>query len=194
MERLVAFLYTDDYASRAKIEFDIDHWRAIGNFTKLGNNAGTADAHDTELMVHAKVYIIADKFDVQDLKECACEKFEETLGKGVGLFVNFTALLQKVYENTNASDTDLRQLCMKFAATHFKGLIDRGEVFDFCKEDGDFTATFLREIAHIDDDVGKAVRKGRMSIVRLQCPYCGSPEVNAGGEWRYVCSNCHYSF
>lgn len=152
MAHLIDFLYTDNYGATPATE-----------------------THDIELVVHTKVYTIAEKFNIQGLKDLACEKFKAGLSKEK-LDV-FTFVLQQVHENTPESESEagLRGLRMDFAAIHYTELIDRGEFFNFCKEVGEFTATLLREVAHALDAVSKA--ETPPSVSTPSCLRCGSLRV-----------------
>lgn len=47
----------------------------------LPPNAIDSGDHDPGLIIHAKLYVIADKFDIQDLQELAQEKFKNELSR-----------------------------------------------------------------------------------------------------------------
>lgn len=59
------------------------------------------------LLVDAKVYAMADKYDISDLKHLAQEKFAAALNAGWDI-VSFPDVVETVYTTTLASDRGLR--------------------------------------------------------------------------------------
>ncbi|KAI4659342.1 uncharacterized protein J4E78_005769 [Alternaria triticimaculans] len=81
----------------------------------------------TQLMVHAKLYEIADKYDVVGLKELVIEKFKRACHS----FWNdpsFAAAAHHVFSTTPEHDKGLRDIVSKTIAEHMAELVKKPEV------------------------------------------------------------------
>ncbi|KAI4622193.1 hypothetical protein J4E83_004933 [Alternaria metachromatica] len=81
----------------------------------------------TQLMVHAKLYEIADKYDVVGLKELVIEKFKRACHS----FWNdpsFAAAAHHVFSTTPEHDKGLRDIVSKTIAEHMTELVKKPEV------------------------------------------------------------------
>ena len=87
------------------------------------------------LVTHAKVYIAAEKWDVQPLRSLAKKKYE-TLLPTAWNSDHFVESLKLIYDGTpERSEMDgLRALAIKTAGEHAKELLDRGEFLNLCQE------------------------------------------------------------
>ncbi|CAG8959317.1 hypothetical protein HYFRA_00013087 [Hymenoscyphus fraxineus] len=228
---LVQFLYTDDYVYQAQClpnpedpaprtedpQASVDEAKNDEVQEEAAQHAESEekeedddeyyDIPDCELAAHTKVYIIADKFDIPDLKNLAREKFRETLS--VDQLDIFTSVVGWVNYNTHENDNGLRQLCMDFATQHFKLLMDRGEWFTFCENDGKFTAALLRQIAHTSNPhvvpTTNAAVPSSTAGASLSVPNC--PQCKAGWDvslstrgqqakhgFKFRCYKCRHNF
>ena len=80
-----------------------------------------------QLMVHAKLYEIADKYDVLGLKELVIEKFKRACHS----FWNdpsFAAAAHHVFSTTPEHDKGLRDIVLKTIAEHMAELVKKPEV------------------------------------------------------------------
>jgi hypothetical protein len=89
------------------------------------------------LITNAKVYIIADKYDVQALKNWAATKYEEVLPKSWNNSA-FTESARIIYDNTPETDRILRDVIVQGASENIDGLLDRGKFVDLLKSHGTF--------------------------------------------------------
>ncbi|CAG8979711.1 hypothetical protein HYALB_00013400 [Hymenoscyphus albidus] len=232
VELLVQFLYTDDYVYQAqclqnsedpapKTEESHASVEKVINDKVQEEAAQHAESEekeeeddekyyeipDHELTAHTKVYIIADKFDIPDLKNLAREKFREALSEDQ--LDIFTSVFSWVNYNTHENDNGLRQLCMDFATKNFKLLMDRGEWFTFCEQDGKFTAALLRQIAHTSkahvvstENTAVASSTAGASLSVPNCPLCKSGwdvSLSTRGQqakhgFKFRCYKCRHNF
>lgn len=74
-----------------------------------------------QLLVNAKVYALADKYQIGPLKDLAKEKFSAALKSGWDI-VNFPEVIEAVYRTTLASDRALRDCLAPFMKKHIEEL------------------------------------------------------------------------
>jgi hypothetical protein len=82
--------------------------------------------NSASLVVNAKIYIIADKYDIQALKEWAVAKYKEVL-PATWNSPSFIESASLVFEKTLESDRMLREVIIRKASENAKALFDRGE-------------------------------------------------------------------
>lgn len=130
MAHMVKFLYTQDYD-----EGDIGCCNA--RLVPKENPGGDYNiplrgpAH----VIHAKVYILADRYNIQPLKDLATLKYG-----GAPFILNddsFVNSLELLYEQTHDRDRGLKDLAIKMAAEHSELLMDREMFPTLCKANGD---------------------------------------------------------
>jgi hypothetical protein len=98
----------------------------------------------SSLLVNAKAYIIADKYNIQLLKEWAVTKYKEVLMETW----NSTSFIESatlVFENTPESDRMLREVIIWKAGENAKALFDCSEFVVLLKSYSDFAAEILRD-------------------------------------------------
>ncbi len=97
------------------------------------------------LLVNAKIYIIADKYDIQALKEWAVAKYKEVLP----VTWNSPSSIESaslVFEKTPESDRMLREVIIRKASENAKSLFDRGEFVALLQSHSDFAVEVLRDV------------------------------------------------
>jgi len=99
------------------------------------------------LTTNAKVFIIADKYEIQALKEWAVIKYKEVLPSSWNS-PNFIESACLIYNNTLETDRILRDVIVQEASKNIKELLDRGEFVDLLKRHGDFAAEVLKEVVY----------------------------------------------
>lgn len=111
VDHMLRFLYTSDYPANAD--------------------------SSQPLLVNAKVYALADKYQITALKDLAKDKFEAALSSGWDI-IGFPEVIGMVYTTTLASDRALRDCLAPFLVKHkedlreneaFMGLV-RGRLAD----------------------------------------------------------------
>lgn len=97
------------------------------------------------LLVNAKVYVIAEKYDIPQLKRLARHKYEEVLLEAWNSS-EFVESLRLIYEGIPEQPKvdELWQVAMKTAGKHAKELLDRGEFLSLCKEKGEVATDILK--------------------------------------------------
>jgi len=102
----------------------------------------TVDASEGNILGHAKVYVIADRYDIPDLKLAAMKKYQ-AVEPIEWNSTSFSASIQLVYESTLEPDA-LRAVIAKAAASHMKELVDRGEFVALCQGNGEVAFDILK--------------------------------------------------
>lgn len=134
------FLYTLDYSDNVSpIKLPPGHERAI---------------ESASLLVNAKVYIVADKYELDTLKKLASDKFNRFLPCGIWNSSDFTESARLVYENTMETDRMLRDIIVQTASINVKALLDRGEFVELLKDHGDLATEIMgKVVARYDSQI-----------------------------------------
>jgi hypothetical protein len=147
--------------------------------SELGGNTERVDAanadqptgHNTySLLINAKTYVIADKYDIRALKEWAVAKYKEVLPTTW----NSTAFIESarlIYDNVPDSDRMLREVIIRKASENGKVLFDRGEFIDLLQTHGDFAIEVLRRVA-FDSESRKHICRVRIFKLVLYTLIC----------------------
>ena len=113
-------------------------------------DAMPGDESKETLLNHTKVYIIANKYDIQELKLVAAFKFGESLialsklpGPALGSSTYIPAL-RLMYDETPESDRILKDSAVKFAVEQAKKLVGVEGFAKFCRENGEFGFDLLK--------------------------------------------------
>lgn len=98
-----------------------------------------------DLITHAKVYILAEQYDIQPLKHLAKTKYE-VIVSAVWNSPSFTESLLIIYDGTPESvhPDMLRALVLSTAGKNSKELMDRGEFVALCRERRDIATDILK--------------------------------------------------
>lgn len=99
--------------------------------TTIKDNAHP-ETEDTEIIIHAKVYALADKYGIHDLKDVARAKFSEAASRDWDSS-SFPRAIQTVYSSTPESNQGLRDIVVSTISQH-KELLERTEVETLAKE------------------------------------------------------------
>jgi hypothetical protein len=95
------------------------------------------------LLMNAKVYIIADKFDIQPLKELAKTNYEEVVAHEWNS-ESLISSLKLLYDETMDTDCLLKGVAIKATGEDAEELMDRGEFVSLCKESGEIAFDVLK--------------------------------------------------
>ncbi len=105
------------------------------------------------LLSHARLYVFAEKYDIQPLKRLSGQKFHHTLAiytlypERVG---DITTLLKYVYANTSETIDgveDIRMMLAHYVGTEMDTLIKYGEIKDLMLDNGEILRDFLKMFA-----------------------------------------------
>ena len=117
------------------------------------SNKSPLEDYTEVFLGHARMYVFAEKYDIQSLKKLALDKLQHTLSiftlypERVG---DITALLRYVYANTTETvdgTNDVRTMLAHYIGTEMETLIKDGEIKDLMLEDGEMLSDFLRMFA-----------------------------------------------
>jgi hypothetical protein len=115
------------------------------NSIPLINKTQPESLNPVSLLINAKVYIIADKYEIQALKDLAAAKYKSVLPKTWNSSA-FTESSGLVYNNTLDTDRMLRNAIVQEASKHVKILLDRGEFVDLLESRGDLAVEVLKNV------------------------------------------------
>ena len=109
------------------------------------NDHRNDETEESALMINARVYIIADKYDIEALKKWAVTKYQEVLSTrwNSASFIESTRLIS---ENTPESDVMLRDVIVQKASQCAKRLFDRGEFVKLLRSDSNFATDVLKGV------------------------------------------------
>lgn len=122
------------------------------------NNNGNDNDNNRELrqdqqpdlfLPHAKMFVFAEKYDIQPLKMLAIHNLHHALSHYQLLpqhVSDITNSIQYSYENTHASDDLLRELLASYVELEMAVLIEAKPFEDLLEEGGDFVGDFLKRV------------------------------------------------
>lgn len=120
---------------------------------RLRGNRAPEEDYSEVFLGHARMYVFAEKYDIQPLKTLALLKLHNTLSiftlfpERVG---DITTLLKYVYANTaEAVDgtEDIRTMLAHYIGCEMEMLIKEGEIKDLMLDNGDMLGDFLKMFA-----------------------------------------------
>lgn len=147
------------------------------------------------LVTIAKVYIIADAFDIQALKDLAAAKY--------GVIVvdswndpTFVESVRILYENTCEDDRSIKDIAIKTARINIKALLDRGEFRTLLKDIGEVAYDVLSSSIEKDSAEKKpTAAKCKSCGGKAYCPSHGSQhQFIPHTSWFCSISHCSYHF
>ena len=100
------------------------------------------DLASNSLLINVKVYALADKYNVQPLKELAKVKFQKALDTQYE-HESFPGAIVAVYSTTPSSDRGLRDAVVSQVGSIRSELKTRREFLDVVKSVGDFAVDLL---------------------------------------------------
>jgi speckle-type POZ protein len=110
---------------------------------------------------NAKVYGIADKYDVTTLKLQAKEKFEKA-AETCWRMDDFPHAITEVYSSTPATDRGLRDVVTRVVRRHIDVFLEKQEFNNVLEETVGFAA-----------DVTRFIVKEYKGLKEYRCPHCG---------------------
>ncbi|KAL6718242.1 hypothetical protein ACLMJK_004330 [Lecanora helva] len=125
---MIMYLYTGEYDAGECLEKG-DEGTAADRGTRSRTNFRTAivkdaGAHDTEarMMVHIKVYSLADLYHITDLKQFALEKFQ-ALTTDYWPYKDLEGMVDAVHNSKSPYDIGLRQVMRDVCMAHYEELM-----------------------------------------------------------------------
>ncbi|KAI9732190.1 MAG: hypothetical protein M1834_004287 [Cirrosporium novae-zelandiae] len=178
------------------------------------------DKAAAKLLINAKVYEFAEKYEIPKLKDLSWEKFELNLALGCRSS-KFPNIIRTVYYGSSPpSDRGLRDLIMANSNVYMTSPLNRGEFYQLIKEGGDFaldlfhkfipvaeqvelnTCQTCKELKSFDHTcswcsttIHNCVECNAQTLTRSKCPMCNPfelicPTCNTQSPWRI--SKCQW--
>ncbi|TVY40304.1 hypothetical protein LOCC1_G005411 [Lachnellula occidentalis] len=145
IEKLVDFLYKSEYSYDVK------------QLPKPSFPSTTAtETASNETLLHTKVYVLAEKYDVPALKTLASQHFKTCLPRNV-LTNAFVESLEIIFTQTPETDRLLKDIALEFVGKNYRRLSNIAEFIDLCKQNGDVAGEVIRTISTVPalaDDSG----------------------------------------
>lgn len=157
VDRMMSYMYTLDYDDDRRPIFDPDE-------TEVTAYAPQA------LLINAQVYIMAEKYEIEGLKQLACTKYKEVLPSTWNSTL-FSRTASLVYEKTVETDRMLRDIIVQGASDNLKLLLDRGEFVEMLKSHGDIATDIMHKVVTRNDqsEVRQiAIRSGLKGVARKE--------------------------
>lgn len=134
------------------------------------------------MLFNARVYKIAEKYRIPQLKERAKAKFEDTV-RTCWDMDDFPLVVREIYTGTISTDRGLRNVVAETANNHIKSLLRKDDVLSVLEECGGFSADVLQLLAR---------GSGPTSTTKYNCPSCGNRWEGGLLEKNrsYYCLNC----
>lgn len=199
---MVQFMYHGDYADGRDPSFvkAAELTQQSGSFvrrTRGGKRSSTLASASTTvtqsspesamaLLLNARIYVIAELYDVPSLKELAKEKYAELVPTEWNN-PTFVATLKLMYENTPESDRWLKDVAINAAADNVRELVDCGEFVELCKGNGEVAFNVLKASCAVNVSLAGPV----------YCDNCRETDFIESGvafDETYCCSSCEFSF
>ena len=145
---MLDYLYTSDYNEASKAATT----QANGDSP---SNHLLVDVDEYEgLAYYIRMYAIADKYDIKDLKTLAQSKFESSI-TGRWPIPLFPALVQEILVSTPSTDSGLRGLVTSICAQHITELLDGETTAEDLKNTGDNATTEPSKTPNFTHTLGK---------------------------------------
>ena len=117
------------------------------------SNLSPQEDYTEVFLCHARLYVFAEKYDIQTLKKLCYQKLQRTLAiytlypERIG---DITTLLKYVYANTAETadeKEDIRTMLAHYVGTEMDTLNKYGEIKDLMVENGEILGDFLKMFA-----------------------------------------------
>jgi speckle-type POZ protein len=149
------------------------------------NSSGNESRRVSPMLFNVKVYHIADKYDVPELKKAAKEKFETTV-KACWQMDDFPVAISEVYKGTLETDRGLRDPIVTMSTEH----IDQLQEDDGFRRVLESTARFAADLA-----LNLAQRNVQGSkTTKYRCPSCNSHWLLERTKKVQCCPSCGSSW
>lgn len=99
------------------------------------------------LIINAKIYVIADKYGIEALKDLAATKYRHALSDTWNSS-GFIESAYIVYDDTVEADRMLRDAIVQRASENVKVLLDRSEFVDLLMSHADLAVEILEKVAN----------------------------------------------
>jgi hypothetical protein len=164
VKNMVEFLYTTDYndrrsASKCDLDQKADDLESTvpeapeediiidtGPIEVTENSAvNSLEYNPQSLVTNAKMYIIADKNEIEALKKLASTKYKQVVPKCWNDLA-FAESARLIYENTTESDRTVKDIIIQAASDNIKALLDRDEFTEVLNSYGELATSILKRV------------------------------------------------
>lgn len=129
--------------------FDYNNSNNSNNNINSTNNIDINNSKPKAFLLHAKIFVFAEKYDLQALKMLSIHNLHYLLShyqifsQHIPDIVN---LIRYSYENTQASSDPLRELLASYVELEMAMLIEAKSFEELLEEGGEFVADFLKKV------------------------------------------------
>ncbi len=151
------------------------------------------EGHYEPLILHANMYALGDRYDIEDLKNLAKEKFSNILD-GHALNDTFFGAVDAVYSATLPSDRGLRDCIALKMRKNWIELRGKDAFMEVVKCNGDIAIDLVDTWAASNDEpVSKSVTEPMPRYQNLiGCPICNRRQMTDMSWFGTLrCSGCH---
>jgi hypothetical protein len=183
---MIHYLYTGDYSDQPDSDDNASQLASILNNDE--NTEGFAPEDLGPLLLNARVYAIAELYNIPGLKTLATEKYGEAIKENWN-GTSFVASLKLIYDTTPESDRLLKDIALNTAGKNAQALCDRGEFVALCKEYGEISYHVLKSsLDHNDHDV--------TAMECVKCRNTGHMKHGRclGSNYKWYCEYCRQHF
>ena len=116
---------------------------------KTRPNASPTEDYGPVLLGHARLYVLADKYDIPTLKDLSLHRLYETLRTFTlyeDRYDDVLGLVRYVYDNTSGCDDRLRDLVLRYLASEAKPFMKNEKCRDLVEERGELGRDLLSVI------------------------------------------------
>jgi hypothetical protein len=146
MERFLQFLYTGHYDALATTLSGINALQAEGAMLPPGMRRPGALVQCEDLFLPLRLYLMANKYDVQALKHFARDRFHRA---AVPVWRNrpyFLAAVDELYSNTSADDLIMRETVCELVAAGIRESGQRVRMAEVMGKHGEFAVGVLKHV------------------------------------------------
>lgn len=176
MDRVLLWLYTLDYPHRAYSNPSSKDTPSQETVPPTLSLSSDSEKETNRLVIHARVYALADRFDIPELREVAIAEFKKFAPHRSPESDGFVAAALEVLRSTPVNDSGLRPIIKRICAQHLDSIradcvetrdgrmVDCKSWESIFKEDVDFTWEVMKTAASMHrahrDELQHAVNSG----------------------------------
>ena len=145
---MLTYLYTLDYDDDGSPPASAEHYMANG--TKVATFQALTSAEDllrhVKMMNNVVVYAIAQKYDINELKELATKKFSDLLWLKAPNYA-FPNIIDAVFETSSITDPGLRVVAARYCVRYSTEILADDHLCGVIKDHGELGLDVLREVS-----------------------------------------------
>ncbi|KAI9765219.1 MAG: hypothetical protein M1840_007711 [Geoglossum simile] len=170
VKRMISYLYTLDYENEGNLEVEVAASFPIPGESVEADTLTLVDAQDDEPeekpahFSDVRVYAIADKYGIIELKQLAKRRFERWAGQNWS-HKDFPVIVREVFKSTPSSDRGLRDIVCRVSADNVKELVEKKQA-EYLKEIGDIGCFWATVLGLVLEDREKGM--GAQEILMLR--------------------------